>query len=195
MDDLWEVAIGLTGIAGVGAFVFLSLYKEWIIAPVLMGLTKVQKYRLLMTFLVLTFAFAAAAIGLSAYQTRVSGNSLTISFEEAKAMVFYRYEEGGRALYEIKILSSLPEEDELLLDELIVDYGHLVNQSRRALEANHILRWHEMTNEINALLRTGIAKKYVPEAEISSMAYLRPIRRSLNDGGPFDIQDKFQSMY
>lgn len=61
MKQFWIAALSGGGIASVGAFVFYSLYKEWLKAPWLKNLTKKQRFSLMKLFLVLTFGFFLVA--------------------------------------------------------------------------------------------------------------------------------------
>ena len=63
MEELWKVAVGIAGIGTVGAFVFWSLYKDWLKLPALKNrLTKHQIFILFLVFLVLTFLFGIASL-------------------------------------------------------------------------------------------------------------------------------------
>ncbi|MEW8437603.1 MAG: hypothetical protein AB2689_05545 [Candidatus Thiodiazotropha taylori] len=171
MEQLWQAAIGLTGIAGVGSFVFFALYKEWITSPVLLGLNRSQKYRLLLLFVVLTFFFSLSALSLSAYQSYLTSRPITISFAEAERLTLSRYEYGEALLKRLIEDPSTPEEDLRDIQMLFSEYKGHVDVAKQALKSQQLLIWHEKSNALNALLRSDIAKKYIPEAAISEMVW------------------------
>jgi hypothetical protein len=74
MKELWKIAIGLAGIASVGAYVFYALYKEWLHLKALANLPPGQRFKLFKLFLVLTFVFAIATLLLYAYTKKVEAN-------------------------------------------------------------------------------------------------------------------------
>jgi len=55
MGRFWRAAISVTGIAGVGALVFLTLYKKWLDLPLFHPLSQPQTFVLMLVFLGLTF--------------------------------------------------------------------------------------------------------------------------------------------
>ena len=55
MDKLWKIAISVCGLGAVGAFVFWSLYKDWLHLPIFAHLTPEQTFIVMLTFLGLTF--------------------------------------------------------------------------------------------------------------------------------------------
>lgn len=62
MEEFWKIAIGTCGIGAIGAFVFWSLYKNWLKIGIFAQLTKKQTFILMLIFLILTFAFGTAAL-------------------------------------------------------------------------------------------------------------------------------------
>ena len=67
MERFWRAALGVGGIAAIGAFVFWSLYKQWLSLPgIFAQLTSGQTFVLMLVFLVLTFAALIAAFLLHA---------------------------------------------------------------------------------------------------------------------------------
>ena len=54
-EKFWKLALTVGGLASVGAFVFWSLYKEWLTLPIFSELTSDQTYQLMILFLCFTF--------------------------------------------------------------------------------------------------------------------------------------------
>ena len=134
MDELWKVAIGLTGLSGIGAFVFLSLYKEWIVAPALSDLTKVHKFKLLRLFLILTFLFAVATLVAAAYAKQQENEPLVRSKEEFYEMQQAKYERGLKLLQEKAKDPLLSDADRQEVKKLADDYLADVEQASKALK-------------------------------------------------------------
>lgn len=63
MNEFWRQALTVAGIGAIGAFVFWSLYKQWLKLPIFQQLTKKQLYNLSVLFLVLTFLALIATLG------------------------------------------------------------------------------------------------------------------------------------
>lgn len=63
MQTFWEAALGVAGLAGVASFVLWSLYKNWLQLDIFQRMTKRQQFILFLTFFILTFLFAMAALG------------------------------------------------------------------------------------------------------------------------------------
>ncbi|OHC63253.1 MAG: hypothetical protein A2040_07585 [Rhodocyclales bacterium GWA2_65_19] len=55
MDKYWKSAIAFTGLGGVGAFVFWSLYQGWLQLGIFSKLTSEQTFQIMILFLCLTF--------------------------------------------------------------------------------------------------------------------------------------------
>lgn len=163
MEDLWKIAISLTGISGIGAFVFLSLYKEWIIAPALSGLTKVQKYNLLRLFLVLTFLFAIATLMSAAYQKQQEGTAIQRSKEEFYRTQQAKYELGRRLLQEKLSDPLLSDAQRAEVRKLSETYNANVDEAAKALDKAQFNLWLERTKQVHELLQSDLAKKYLPE--------------------------------
>lgn len=171
MEHLWQAAIGLTGIAGVGAFVFFALYKEWISSPVLLGLSRHQKYRLLLVFVILTFFFGLSALSLSAYKSYLGSRPIVISLAEAEQLTLSRYEYGEALLQRLIDDPKTPKEDLAEIRRLFSEYREHVEVAKKALQNEQLVLWHEKSNILNSLLRSKTAKKYIPEAAISDMVW------------------------
>lgn len=85
MEKFWKIALGLTGLGGLAAFVLWSLYREWLRLPIFQVMTKGQQYNLFLSFIILTFLFAIAALIAHVYISNpplltpitLSGNVLT----------------------------------------------------------------------------------------------------------------------
>jgi len=55
MEKLWKIAITISGLGGIGAFVFWSLYKEWLTLPIFAKMSPIHTFILMLTFLIFTF--------------------------------------------------------------------------------------------------------------------------------------------
>jgi len=55
MDKFWQIAVSVCGFGAVGAFVFWSLYNQWLRLPIFGKLTSTQTFIVMLTFLGLTF--------------------------------------------------------------------------------------------------------------------------------------------
>jgi hypothetical protein len=55
MELFWKSAVALCGLGGIGAFVFWSLYKDWIQLPIFSTIPPKHTFVLMLVFLVLTF--------------------------------------------------------------------------------------------------------------------------------------------
>lgn len=62
MQDLWKVAISVSGIGAIGAFVMWSLYRNWLKLDIFQRMTKKQQFRLFVLFMTFTFLFAIASL-------------------------------------------------------------------------------------------------------------------------------------
>jgi hypothetical protein len=71
MQELWKIALGIAGLGAVSAFVFWSLYKDWLKLGIFQTMTRRQQFALFVLFLVLTFLFAIS--GLITYAIVTSG--------------------------------------------------------------------------------------------------------------------------
>ncbi|UXA53621.1 hypothetical protein M0D46_17035 [Xanthomonas prunicola] len=54
-DRFWKAAIAVCGLGAVGAFVFWSLYKNWLSLPIFERMSQDQTFVIMIIFLVLTF--------------------------------------------------------------------------------------------------------------------------------------------
>lgn len=55
MEKFWKAALAVGGVAAIGAFVFWSLYKQWLSLPIFSQLNSGQTFAIMVLFLVLTF--------------------------------------------------------------------------------------------------------------------------------------------
>lgn len=56
MEKFWKIALTIGGLGTVGAFVFWSLYKQWLSLPIFSMLSSDQTFEIMKIFLFLTFA-------------------------------------------------------------------------------------------------------------------------------------------
>lgn len=55
MDKFWKAALVVGGLATVGAFIFWSLYKQWLALPIFSALSQDQTFSIMLVFLGLSF--------------------------------------------------------------------------------------------------------------------------------------------
>jgi len=60
--EFWNVAIASTGIAGIGTFVFWSLYREWLRLPIFSRLSPNHTFVIMLVFLGVTFLSVLAML-------------------------------------------------------------------------------------------------------------------------------------
>src|SRR6478672_11560578 len=75
MEKFWKAALAVSGLGAVGAFVFWSLYKQWLSLGIFANLTSEQTFIVMLVFLALTFIFA-----LTAFITYTKTHIRTIGF-------------------------------------------------------------------------------------------------------------------
>jgi len=78
MDKFWKAALAVGGVSTIGAFVFWSLYKDWLTLPIFSKMTPDQTYDIMKVFLYLVFgAFAIFVLTyiIGAGQKKHSDNS------------------------------------------------------------------------------------------------------------------------
>ncbi len=56
ISKFWSTAVAVCGLSGVAAFVFWSLYKQWLTLPIFVELSQQQTFIVMLVFLGLTFA-------------------------------------------------------------------------------------------------------------------------------------------
>nr|WP_320051248.1 hypothetical protein [uncultured Desulfuromonas sp.] len=171
MEEIWKLAISLTGISGVGAFVFLSLYKEWIKAPALLNLTKLQKYKLLRLFLILTFSFAVISLALSAYENYLSSNNTQASSSELEAIAASRYKHGKQKIEEILNSEELGSIDKEEFLQIATQYQEHSTEALNAIKNKQFNLWHEKSNQMHELLRSDKAKKFISPESVNDMVW------------------------
>lgn len=67
MDKFWKAAIAATGLGGIGAFVFWSLYRQWLTLPIFSQLTSEHTFIIMLVFLGLSFLSSLAMLIAYAY--------------------------------------------------------------------------------------------------------------------------------
>ena len=55
MNTFWKAALAIGGLAAIGAFVFWSLYKQWLSLPIFSQMSADQTFNIMIVFLLLTF--------------------------------------------------------------------------------------------------------------------------------------------
>lgn len=146
MEALWQSAIGLTGIAGIGAFVLYALYKDWLQLPALADLTKPQRFSLFKLFLVLTFLFGVASLGLSAYRSHLEKQAAQASANELAHLLSERHQEGLRLIGEFRQDASPESRDRL--DSFKTAYEAQVTAAKGAVAAGELVRYHELVKQM-----------------------------------------------
>jgi hypothetical protein len=76
-EKFWKLALTVGGLASVGAFVFWSLYSDWLSLPIFSELTSEQTYQLMLLFLWLTFASLVFLGGIYFYKSHKPSNGDT----------------------------------------------------------------------------------------------------------------------
>lgn len=74
-EKFWKLALTVGGLASVGAFVFWSLYKDWLTLQIFSELTSEQTYQLMLLFLWLTFGALVILGGIYFYKSQHSSNT------------------------------------------------------------------------------------------------------------------------
>ena len=62
MDKFWKAALAVGGLAAIGAFVFWSLYKNWLSLPIFSQMSADQTFAIMKIFLILTFIAMIALV-------------------------------------------------------------------------------------------------------------------------------------
>lgn len=78
MQRLWRAAFAVGGIAAIGAFVFWSLYRQWLALPIFERLDRRQTFVVMLAFLGLTFVALIAAFLLHARQGKPADDVLSL---------------------------------------------------------------------------------------------------------------------
>ena len=63
MDKFWKAALAAGGVSAIGAFVFYSLYKDWLALPIFSKMTADQTFEIMKIFLYLTFGALLLFVG------------------------------------------------------------------------------------------------------------------------------------
>ena len=146
MEALWKAAISLTGVAGVGAFVLYALYKDWMRLEAVSTLTRPQRFSLFKLFLILTFLFGLAALGLGAYQSHLDKQAAQASAAELLRLLNDRHEAGIRLIAEYA--ESAPPEEQTKLQSFKTSYEAQVSAVRGALANGDLVRYHELYKQL-----------------------------------------------
>lgn len=164
MDSFWKLAVSMTGISGVGSFVLYMLYKGWMHLPVLESLTKRDKFRIFCLFLVLTFLFAIATLGLGAYQEKHRGEKekTVQSLGELDNVLKDRYEYGERTFRKIESDPAIPPADQAGIKEIHEEYSFSAKQLRNSIADGDLNRMNQHNKDIYKLLNSPKAKKVIP---------------------------------
>ena len=75
MNQLWKMAFTVSGLAGIGFFVFWSLYRDWLNLDIFEKMTSKQTFIVMILFLLLIFA--SLIIAVLAYLKRVPEDNLS----------------------------------------------------------------------------------------------------------------------
>lgn len=182
MNELWKIAFGITGFFGVASFIIYSLYKEWLKKiPLLSDLTKSQKYNLAKLFLLLTFLFGLLGALLMGYKMYLTSKQIESSFQELKNTVSSKYEYGQKKLEEISAKSETSSDERAKVEKLKSEYTFLANSAKDALEKGQLNRFHDLTNQINELLRTNESREILKEIPADSMCWQPPSSNDIFD--------------
>lgn len=148
MDNFWRIAVGLTGIAGVGAFVFYALYRDWLHLEALAGLSQDRRFRLFKWFLVLTFLFFLAALGFGAYKLRIESLQRERSVQEMRRLLEDRRREGDHLFGTLATDATLFPERRKQIEKARDEYDHRMGQLTEALSAGDQIRYHEQLKSL-----------------------------------------------
>lgn len=164
MDPFWTTALSLTGLFAVGAFVFYSLYKQWLSLPLFEKLTSKQTYDLFRVFLFLTFAFAVLTLGFAAFKLYLERPATpTASAEELNRILEERHEVGKKEFAAVQADPSVPEDKKKAAAEIGAEYDALGAKARDANVQGRAIEYHELTKRIIQLLESDKAKKALPQ--------------------------------
>ena len=144
MESLWQVAVSVAGLGAVGAFVFYSLYKEWLQLPALANLTRGQRYSLFKLFLLLTFGFAAISIAAWSYSRSLDTSRRDESARELEATLAYKHEQGLRELEKLRTVTSNKEAASSVIDA----FSNKTKIARAALRRGDMVMAHEASKDV-----------------------------------------------
>ncbi|SMN11492.1 hypothetical protein SPBRAN_1773 [uncultured Candidatus Thioglobus sp.] len=167
MVELWKVAFGIAGIAAISTFVLYSLYKDWLNAPAFSTLTKAQRFSLMKMFLVLTFLFALAGLGLSAYENHKTSQA---SIEELKNIMQSRMEYGIQQFEQAeKDYDSNPIKKQNI-KTIRNNYIKSMKGILKALENKRLNVFHDKLNQLNRQLYSKSFFELMPDIEPTLIA-------------------------
>ncbi len=78
MDKFWKAALAVGGLAAIGAFIFWSLYKDWLSLPIFSKMSPDQTFMIMIIFLALTFIALIVLVVAYVFRgknNRANGNS------------------------------------------------------------------------------------------------------------------------
>lgn len=156
MSELAKIFATAAGIGGIGAFVLLMLYRQWMTLPIFSKMTKKQQFVAFLVFFSFTLVFAVVAI--VAYVIVMSPayqqTALLGSKTELAGIVTMR-RDAVLATFEsrIKILNEAKRGDEAKrLSEIQDEFQRLVTKLLTAIQDGNLVIAHEVTKSIRALL-------------------------------------------
>jgi len=175
MESLWRAAIGLTGISGVGAFVFYGLYKGWMTLPAVATLTRDQRFRLFRLFLVLVFIFGVATLGLSAFISHDGAQATQRSASELRDILKNKQEVGDKLIKEYQAKQS--PEAAARLEEFHKNYLKENANAMDALNQGQINRYHDSMKKL--IISVNEQKDITPEQKdkfIRDVCQMQPLQ-------------------
>jgi len=217
MQQLWQVAFGVAGIGAVVAFVFWSLYRNWLKLAVFQRMTKRQQFIIFILFLCLTFVFAVS--GLAAYvivqvvnpAQRAAENSVG----ELSQLVRARREnilsimdkqdkffasERQKAVDEGKPTDGLDAKIKLL-HSVKDQFERLSGEYAAALDDRQFVRSHELLHDIYVLLDQPETQALFPErvyyGDKPEPMYVptRKVTRAFFQAIPKDLQGRVREAF
>lgn len=147
MDKFWKSALAVGGVATIGAFVFFSLYKEWLTLGIFERLTSSQTFIVMLVFLVLVFLVAAGMLVAWFFEKdryqKLEGES-SVSFTIPRGCSFKRAaialasEEGSTVEFNL-----IPDD---ALETILKSQTLKASSTKRAIELLHGLAVSEFPN-------------------------------------------------
>lgn len=167
MEEVWKFAISISGIAGIAAFVFFGLYKEWLNLPAFADLTKKQRFDLFKIFLILTFIFALAGLSLSAYQAYIDHRNGEASRVELEKTLESRKKEADDLFKEAlnDPLLPLDPERKKRIEVYQAKYNRIMQDAINALDQKQLNLHNEKMKELNRMLYSDDFKKLLPKID------------------------------
>jgi hypothetical protein len=173
MTEFWKMALSLTGVSAVGSFVVFSLYKDWLHLPALNKLSGERLYRLFLVFLVLTFLFGVATLGLAAQKAHLDNSTRERSAAELSKIMADRHEAGERILAKAEADTSLSPSQTAKVKEVHQEYSDRMKKVQDAVKSGDEVRAAE---QYKGLLR-------VVQSTNTSQALPAAVQKDLADNG------------